>query len=310
MVPSGTFALAVGGTAPSDEQIEFFDALEWESRLFEQDFSISDLGSTRAASIDEAKILVLPTDASPFIFDMFDSSRRITPLFLHNGAGPSSALVSIPGLGAMVIGGEFAGEAQATVSLVDPAGDVSSRQLSKPRSGAVATSLGSNVLVAGGDDEGTAEILVEGATVGQPIAGVMDGLRQSGLLVGDGESRALWMGGTDAGDALRQDTLRFDDCPSTCASSAGPPWTTARLDALQPPSSGLVIGGEGSPLVDEVRWDGGNVEIQPLLQLNVPRAGAGGMVLESGAFIVAGGDDGVSIRDDFEFCVPAALEPL
>jgi hypothetical protein len=32
--------------------------------------------------------------------------------------------------------------------------------------------------------------------------------------------------------------------------------------------------------------------------------------LESGAFIVAGGDDGVSIREDFEFCVPAALEPL
>ena len=63
-------------------------------------------------------------------------------------------------------------------------------------------------------------------------------------------------------------------------------------------------------MVDEVRWDGANVEIQPLLQLDVPRAGAGGIVLESGAFIVAGGDDGVSIRDDFEFCVPAVLEPL
>jgi hypothetical protein len=72
----------------------------------------------------------------------------------------------------------------------------------------------------------------------------------------------------------------------------------------------LVIGGEGSSLVDEVRWIDGDVEISPLLDLNIPRAGAGGIVFESGAFIVAGGDDGVAVRDDFEFCVPAELEPL
>jgi hypothetical protein len=82
------------------------------------------------------------------------------------------------------------------------------------------------------------------------------------------------------------------------------------LSVLQPARSALVIGGDGSRLVDEVRWNGADVEIQPLLQLDIPRAGAGGIVLESGAFVVAGGDDGVSIRDDFEFCVPASLEPL
>ena len=62
--------------------------------------------------------------------------------------------------------------------------------------------------------------------------------------------------------------------------------------------------------MNEVRWADEDVEIQELLQMNVPRAGAGGLVLESGAFVVAGGDDGVSTREDFEFCVPAALEPL
>jgi hypothetical protein len=138
----------------------------------------------------------------------------------------------------------------------------------------------------------------------------MDGVRESGLLVGDGESRALLIGGTDAVDTLRQDTVRFDGCPSSCVSATGPPWTTARLAALQPTHSALVIGGDGSRLVDEVRWNAADVEIQPLLQLDVPRAGAAGIVLESGAFIVAGGDDGVSIREDFEFCVPAVLEPL
>ncbi|MBW2191182.1 MAG: hypothetical protein JRG93_16660, partial [Deltaproteobacteria bacterium] len=87
-------------------------------------------------------------------------------------------------------------------------------------------------------------------------------------------------------------------------------WTTARFAVLQPTRSALLIGGEGSRLVDEVRWSAADVRIEPLLQLDVPRAGAAGIVLESGAFIVAGGDDGASIRQDFEFCVPAALEPL
>ena len=316
MVPSGTFALIAGGTTASDEQLEFFDALEWESRLFMEDFVLSELGETRAASIDEAEILVLPSDAPPFIFNMVDVTQRITQVLLHNGAGPRSALVSVPGVGAMVIGGELAGEAQSAVSLVEPEGQVTSLELSAPRSGPAATALGSDVLVVGGDPEGTAEVLITaealmgGDATGHPIDGVMDGVREAALLVGDGESRALWIGGTDATDTLRQDTVRFDDCPGSCVSAAGPPWPTVRLAALQPPQSALLIGGDGSSLVEEVRWNGTDVEIQPVLQLEVPRAGAGGIVLESGAFIVAGGDDGVSIRDDFEFCVPAALEPL
>ena len=316
MVPSGTFALIAGGTTASDEQLEFFDALEWESRLFMEDFVVSELGETRAASIDEAEILVLPSNAPPFIFNMVDVTQRITRVLLHNGAGPRSALVSVPGVGAMVIGGELAGEAQSAVSLVEPEGQVTSLELSAPRSGPAATALGSDVLVVGGDPEGTAEVLITaealmgGDATGHPIDGVMDGVREAALLVGDGESRALWIGGTDATDTLRQDTVRFDDCPGSCVSAAGPPWTTVRLAALQPPQSALLIGGDGSSLVEEVRWNGTDVEIQPVLQLEVPRAGAGGIVLESGAFIVAGGDDGVSIRDDFEFCVPAALEPL
>ena len=310
MVQSGTFAFVVGGTGPSEEQVEFLDLLEWESRLFLEDIVLADLGATRAASIDEAEILVLPSNTRPFIFNMFDVTRRITPVELHNGATTRSALVSIPGVGAMVIGGEFAGEAQSAVTLVGPGGDVTSLRLSKGRSGPAATALGTDVLVVGGDAQGTAEVLIDGAAVGQPVAGVMDGVREAGLLVGDGESRALWMGGTNAADILRQDTIRFDGCPNRCVSAAGPQWTTARLNALQPAQSELVIGGAGSQLVDEVRWNGADVEIQQLLQLDVPRAGAGGIVLESGAFIVAGGDDGVSIREDFEFCVPASLEPL
>jgi hypothetical protein len=311
MVQSGTFALVVGGTAPTNDQFEFFDALQWDSRLFSQELPGTNLGETRAASIDEVEILVLPTEPPPFIFSMGNEDARYTQVELHDGAGPRSALVSVPGVGAMVIGGEVAGEAQTGVSLVDPEGNVTFLELREPRSGPAATALGTDVLVVGGNAEGNAEILLEGASGGQPIAGVIDGVREAGLLVGDGKRRALWIGGTDTTAAVRQDTVRFDDCPVSCASSAGPPWTSARLGALQPAGSALVIGGVGSRLVDEVRWDGADVAIEQLLELDVARAGAGGIVLESGAFIVAGGDDGTGAqRQDFEFCVPAALEPL
>ena len=87
-------------------------------------------------------------------------------------------------------------------------------------------------------------------------------------------------------------------------------WPTARSNTLQPARSTLVIGGDASAEVDEIRWIGEDVEIVPLLELEVPRASAGGIVLESGVFIVAGGDDGSAVRDDFELCVPEALEPL
>lgn len=310
MIQSGTFSLVVGGTSPAEEQIEFFDALEWASRLFEDDFSLSSLGATRAATVGEGQILILPTDATPFVFDMLDVANRITQVNLHAGAGPSSALVSVPGVGAMVIGGESGGAPRAGVSLVEVGGVVTSLQLSTPRAGATATALGEDVLVVGGNTEGSAEILLAGSGVGAPIDGVMDGVRDRGLLVGDGESKALLVGGADSDDTVRIDTLRFDGCPGSCASSAGPQWDEARLRAIVPEQSRLIIGGEASQRVEEVRWSGDTVAIDFLLELGVARASAGAIVYESGAFVVAGGDDGVSARDDFEFCVPSALTPL
>ncbi len=311
MVPSGTFALIAGGAASAAEtQVEFFDALEWETRPFAEDLALSELGRTRAASIEEGRILVLPDDAAPFIFDMLDRSDRITPVVLHVGAGAQSGLVSVPGLGAMVIGGESGGRAQSAVSLVRPGGVVSSLQLGTPRSGPAATTLGTDVLVAGGDSQGTAELLLEGNEMGEPLTSVLDGVRDGGFLLSDGQSEALWMGGTDAGGTLREDTVHFEGCPSSCAASSGPDWTAVRTGSLQLAGSSLIIGGEGSDLVEEVQWTESGPEIQPLLRLEVPRAGAGGLLLESGAFIVAGGDDGQSIRDDSEMCMPGELSPL
>lgn len=311
MVPSGTFAFIAGGIASTEgDQVEFFDALQWESRPFAEDLVLSELGETRAASIDEDQILVLPADASPFVFDMLDASDRVTPIVLHTGAGPRSALVSVPGAGAMVIGGGIGGQAQSAISLVAADGTVTSLELSEPRSGPSAVVFGADVLIVGGNTEGNAELLREDSTVGQPVTSVADGIRDGGFVVGDGQSRALWMGGEGSGGALREDTVRFDGCPSACASSAGPSWATARAGALQLAGSPLVIGGEGSRLVEEVRWNGNDVEIDTLLELNVPRAGAGGISFESGIFVVAGGDDGTAIRDDMEVCAPSELSPL
>lgn len=310
MVQSGTFALLAGGTTPSDEQVEFLDALEWDSRLFTEDFSLSALGATRAATVGEGQILVLPSDAGPFVFDMINASQRVTQVVLHAGAGPRSALVSIPGVGAMVLGGEAAGVPRAGVTLVEPGGTVSSFSLSQARAGATATALGEDVLIVGGDASGTAEILLAGDATGQPIAGVTDGSREGGILVGDGETQALLLGGEDETSSVRQDTLSFERCPADCAASPGPTWGTARLQAIVPEGRAWIVGGEASPLVEEVRWDEGELRIETVAQLNVQRASAGAIVYESGAFVVGGGDDGTGARDDFEFCVPAALTPL
>ena len=66
------------------------------------------------------------------------------------GAGPQSGLVSVPGVGAMVVGGELGGEPQAVASLVTPDGAVVTIALAEPRSGAVATPMGADALVVGG----------------------------------------------------------------------------------------------------------------------------------------------------------------
>ncbi len=310
MTQSGTFALVVGGTSAADEQVEFFDALEWESRVFAEELSLSNLGATRSVSIDEGKILVVTENTAPFIFDMLDASQRIAQPVLHDGAGPRSGLVSVPGVGAMVIGGEASGESQTAVSIVGPDGGVTSRALSTPRVSPAAVALGADVLVAGGNQEGNAEILLDGVAVGRPVSGLADGVRNAGILVGDGASRALYLGGTDSAAEIRRDTVRFEDCPTICSTLDGPTWTTARLGTVEPAGSALIVGGDESQLVEEVRWDGDQVEIGRLAELQAPRAGAGAIVLESGVLIVGGGDDGATIQDDFELCAPPALAPL
>jgi hypothetical protein len=315
MVLSGTFALLVGGTAADAEQVEFLDALEWESRLFDDEISLTALGATRAATVGGGQILVLSEDGSPFIFDMLNASDRVTSVVLHVGAGLQSALVSVPGVGAMVIGGETDGVARGGVSLVLPSGDVTSLTLSKPRSGAVATALGEDVLVVGGDDEGSAELLLSGSTNGQPLDGVADGVRTGALLVGDGVSQALLLGGADASSAIRQDTLRFDECPGTCGSRPGPTWATARLGAVAPEGGTLVVGGEGasgdvSTLVEGVVFSDAAVTIDSVAELNRGRTFTGVIQYESGAFVVGGGSDEQGPLDDFEFCVPASLTAL
>lgn len=310
MVQSDTFALVAGGTEPSLEQVEFLDVLEWVSGLFAEQLSLPTLGPTRGAAIDDTRILVLPEEATAFVFDMGDPTSRVTPLVLHPGAGPASALVSVPGVGAFVIGGDIGGETQSSISVVDVDGNVGSRSLSTPRAGAAATRLGANILIVGGNAAGDAEILLDGQSTGEPTASLADGVRNGGLLVGDGSSRALLLGGSSTDGSVRQDTVSFEGCPDACESATGPSWTEARLDALQPSDSTLIIGGTSSTSIDEVRFEDGGPEIAKLFDLVVPRANAAGIVLESGAFIVGGGTDGVSPRDDFEFCAPVSLSPL
>ena len=311
MVRSGTFAFSAGGTSVDNdsEQVEFLDLLSWESGLFEG-VSLSDLGPTYSALIDEDRVLVVPEIALPFIFNLGDANDRIDPVILHAGAGSKSAVISISSVGAMVVGGELDGVSSNRVSLVESDGTVRSRTLSVSRSGPAVVVLGQDVLVVGGDDEGTAEVLFEGASTGVLVDSVSDGIRRDGVFVGDGNDRALWLGGTDASGNVRQDTLMLTGCPFNCVGSEGPDWNTARVGVLNPEQSALLVGGQQSTLIEEVQWTGSNVHIEPISNLIVPRAWFGGIFLPSGALIVSGGQDGVSIRSDLEFCVPLELKPL
>ena len=318
MALSGSFALLVGGTSVAETESEFLDVLQWFSNTNTLDRANVELemrgslGDTRVASIDETQILVLPSDTPAFVFDMADQEDRIKDVRLHIGAGVRSAIVSVPAVGAMVIGGAVDGVAQSAVTLVGRDGGLTALQLSTPRSGPAATALGADVLVVGGNEAGDAELLVGGQSTGEPVTSLSDGVREGGALVGDGSSRALLVGGVDEIGALRQDTVEFEACSDidTCDASPGRAWTTARLDVALAENSTLLIGGTDSALIEEVRWSQGIVAIAPFAELNVARAAPSAVVLESGAFIVGGGSDGGVRLDDFEFCVPAALEPL
>lgn len=317
MALSGSFSLLAGGTSVAETELEFLDALQWFSNTNTLDPVNADLqergplGDTRVASINETQILVLPSGSGAFFFDMAvaDPENRITDVRLHTGAGPRSALVSLPAMGAMVIGGEADGEPQSAVTLVGDDGELTPLELSTPRAGATAAAMGTSVLVVGGNELGDAEMLVDGASIGIPVASLMDAVREGGVLVGDGSTRALLVGGVDGDGALRRDTVDFEACSSvdSCAASPGPDWATARLEAILPERSTLLIGGTDSKLVEEVRWLDDAVDIAPLLELEGARASAGAIVLESGAFIVGGGEDGGVALDDFEYCVPAEL---
>lgn len=315
IVRAGTFVFLAGGTQSQTDQLGFFDILQWLA-VGEDGFEPPELpvlGPTRAALVEENVFFVLPESSAPFLFNLdpdTEEDERVVDVVLHPGAGPSSALVSVPDRGAMVIGGGLGDTAQSGVSLVRANGTVQFLSLSEPRSGAVATVFGRDVLVVGGDPVGNAELLVDGRSTGEPVTGLSDGARSNGIIVGDGESRALLLGGSDALGTVRQDTVFFTGCPTACAQQAGPAWTDARLEVSQPVGSQLLIGGANSTLVDEVQFEGGDVEVAALLRLQIPRAAAAGILLESGAFIVAGGTDGSTIRNDLEFCVPQALSPL
>ncbi len=313
MLPSGTFSTSFGGSSStlSTDQVEWLDMLQWKKGLF-TGVAFSRLGPTRGALIDETKALVLPNDAAPFIFDLNNPSEGGLPVTLHPGAGPASALLSVPGRGAMVVGGEIDGTPVAQVSLVASDGEVSLLSLNQARAGAVATALGQNVLVVGGNDVGSAELLKDAQTTGIAVTSLADGVRQDALLVGDTQSMALLLGGTGENGALRQDTVVFHGCSDEdgCESGPGPSWATARTGVLHPAGSTLLVGGAGSTLIEEVFWTQKFALIGPFARLSSPRAGAAGVVLESGALIVAGGDDGVASRSDFEFCVPTELTRL
>ncbi len=301
-----TFAFVAGGSE-ADPQVEFVDLLSQEPGTF--DVELDPLGATQVADIGDGQVLVVSAQAGPFIFDLSNPDDRATPVALHAGAGLASALASVAGKGAYVIGGDDDGTPTDVISIVGLDGTVEERTLSTPRLGAAAVAVGDSVLVVGGDAAGSAEV-ISPSGIATTIDGFADGVREFALLLTDDGATALLVGGLDASAEVRSNTWLFADCPDPCTPSAGPDWLNPRAGAITPTGSALIVGGEGSRLVERVDFVSGSASISTMAELELPRSQPGAIELESGVLIVLAGNDGAGPRDDVEYCFPAALNPL
>lgn len=244
---------------------------------------------------------------------------------LHDGVGYASSLVALPEHGAIL-----GGDATREITWLTRRG-IRAReqptQLVTERAFAAATALGSTVLVVGGNAPGTPN-----AELVEPLAdGVDAGLDEAALPPGSGGylvespsgASALWIGWAHPDGTPSSTTVLITGCtrPSGCVASEGPAWPRPRLEAAATRTfagvfwilGGSVEGADGpapSAFTDTVRWDGETPTIAPGPPLVAARAGGTAFAHISGIVTIAGGQGTDGLRDDFELCFPAALDPI
>ncbi len=292
--------LLAGGIGPGggSSRIDFFDQVVVEMRP-PLEPAPGPLGRTVGLAMSEDESLFVGDTAWIYVRQM--GPPGATSVVLHAGADGSSALVLLGGL-AGVIGGTGTSE----ISWITVGGTaVATGALSVERPGAIAArGAGEGALVVGGAPGGE---WVAPNMPPRPFAGVPDA---SGgwLAVSPSGQSYLWIGATGT------QTSVITGCPSACAVTDGPSWDRARDGASGTQTEAgafWIVGGEGSDLIDIVRWEGETPSIEPGPTLSSgTRAGASVVEHASGVVLVIGGQRGTEYLSDVELCMPAALDPL
>lgn len=312
VVRAGIFALVAGGetSAGPSSGAEAFDLLRMGRAAEIEDLPLP-AGPTAAATMGGGRVLLVPDAVDPVIYDLSDPEQRVHPVSLHAGADASSAVVSLPEGGAVVLGGGGAAPVDG-VTWVERDGRTREARLAVPRAHAAAALLGDLVLLAGGMADGAplAEVLGPTDGTGRMVADEPDHGVRDGAVLAVREGRAWLLGGVDAAGDPRTDTVLFSGCPDACVLDAGSPWPDARAGVAPVPTDAgvLLVGGDPSnSLVDHARLDATPPQIQPLFQLAVPRGEAGAMLLEAGILVVLGGRGPGGVLDSVELCWPSEL---
>jgi hypothetical protein len=308
-----SFALVaggVGGGGPS-ARVEVFDLLRM-LRTDDLPSLATPAGPTSAAPVAGGRVLLVPAQGAPAQYALYDSTDRLVPITLHAGAGERSAVVPLPGGGAVVVGGASGGAPVTGVTWVSDDGTPRSASLAVPRAAPAAALVGDFLLVAGGmaDGEPLVEILGPADATGAVVAPALDhGARDAPILASRG-NRAWLLGGLDGDGLVRTDTLLISGCPDACVAEPGPDWPEARTEVgTSPLAEGLLLVGGAPPtdLVERVRLDTAVPRIEEAWRLAEPRAGAGAVILDAGIPVVLTGRGPEGFLSSVELCLPDAL---
>ena len=310
----GTFVLTAGGAAAtgSSPDMGFLDLLELDAGAFDP-LDVG-LGPSRAAPFSSSRAVVLASDAAPLRYDVGSSDMPVLAGDLHDGAGYESAAVDLGAMGAAVLGGlDAAGAPVGDITFIAPDGVARRSVLATPRANGAAVALAGAILVVGGASAGTdpwgelVPIGGDGAALSIPSED-----RRGGVLVpaSDGE-RALLVGGTDSTGAPIEETVLFSCSATSCETAEGPRFVRARTAVavvVLPTGGALLAGGDGPVAsVDRVSFDEATAFIEPIGDLETPRAHATGFGIEPGLAFIVGGTTPDGPLASVELCFPRSL---
>jgi hypothetical protein len=217
-------------------------------------------------------------------------------------------------MGAVVLGGVGAIDAPvADITWIAPDGVARRSVLATPRASPSAVALGDTILVVGGASASTdpwAELVSIGGD-GAALATAFED-RSGAVLVPAGDSRrALLVGGTDSTGAPIEETVLYTCTATSCETTAGPRFARARTAfalAMLPAGGALLAGGDGPVAsVDRVSFDETTAFIEPIGDLETPRAHATAFATDPGLAFVVGGTTPDGPQAGVEVCFPRSL---